>query len=121
MNPDPNVFETTLISNETTVDLGNGVTAHAQAFNGAIPGPTFRLKVGDTVIVHYENHLTKPTRMHWHGIELTNSMDGTPFMQNRFRRRQVPLQVPGHPARGSTGTTRTTTRRRTRCSRACTG
>jgi FtsP/CotA-like multicopper oxidase with cupredoxin domain len=81
-NPGPNVVETTLIADEATVDIGNGVTAHAQTFNGEIPGPTFYLKVGDTVIVHYENHLSRPSAVHWHGIELEGSMDGTPFTQN---------------------------------------
>src|SRR4051794_27553668 len=56
-NPDPRVVETTIVADERKVDVGLGgnVEAKAQAFNGSIPGPTFRLKVGDTVIVHYEN------------------------------------------------------------------
>src|SRR4051794_23371070 len=54
-NPDPNVTEVTLTADEADVDIGNGVTAHAQTFNGAIPGPTFTLNVGDRVIVHYQN------------------------------------------------------------------
>ena len=78
-NPAANIFETTIVANETTVDIGNGVTAHAQAFNGHIPGPTLLLHVGDTVIVHFENHLSERTAIHWHGIELENNMDGTPF------------------------------------------
>ena len=78
-NPDPNVVETTITAQESTVDVGNGITAHAETFNGAIPGPTFHLKVGDTVIVHFENHLDKPTGIHWHGVEVPNSIDGTPF------------------------------------------
>jgi FtsP/CotA-like multicopper oxidase with cupredoxin domain len=84
-NPDPNIVETTLIAGEATVDIGGGVMAHAQTFNGQIPGPTFRLKVGDTVIVHFENHLTRETGIHWHGIELENTMDGTPFTQNQVQ------------------------------------
>src|SRR4051794_15500646 len=83
VNSDPNVVETTIVADETTVNLGQGVTAHAQTYNGTIPGPTFHLKVGDVVIVHYENHLDKPSAIHWHGIELPNSMDGTPFTQNQ--------------------------------------
>jgi FtsP/CotA-like multicopper oxidase with cupredoxin domain len=82
-NPDPNIVETTLVADETTVDLGNGVTANADTFNGTIPGPTFHLKVGDQVIVHFENHLATPTAIHWHGVELSNGMDGTPFVQNQ--------------------------------------
>src|SRR4051812_12385915 len=47
-NPAANIVETTITAAETTVDVGNGVSAKAQTFNGSIPGPTFRLKVGDT-------------------------------------------------------------------------
>src|SRR5688572_27573534 len=65
-NPAANIVETTLVSQESSVDIGNGVTAHAQTYNGSIPGPTFRLKVGDTVIVHYRNDLTHPSAIHWH-------------------------------------------------------
>jgi FtsP/CotA-like multicopper oxidase with cupredoxin domain/uncharacterized Zn-binding protein involved in type VI secretion len=82
-NPNPNIVETTLVADETTVDLGNGVTANAETYNGSIPGPTFHLKVGDQVIVHFENHLATPTAVHWHGVELANGMDGTPFVQNQ--------------------------------------
>jgi FtsP/CotA-like multicopper oxidase with cupredoxin domain len=82
-NPAANVVETTLVAKESTIDIGGGVTAHAQTFNGAVPGPTFHLRVGDTVIVHYKNELAHPSSIHWHGIELSNAMDGTPFTQNQ--------------------------------------
>jgi FtsP/CotA-like multicopper oxidase with cupredoxin domain len=81
-NAAPNIVETTLTADEATIDIGNGVTANAQTFNGAIPGPTFDLNVGDTVIVHYQNRLDRESGVHWHGIELSNEMDGTPFTQN---------------------------------------
>jgi len=84
-NPDPNIIETTLVADETTVDIGNGITANAQTFNGAIPGPTFTANVGDTIIVHYENQMARESGIHWHGIELANSMDGTPFTQNQVQ------------------------------------
>src|SRR5690242_18308007 len=67
-NPDPNVVETSITAEPANVDIGNGVIAHADTFNGTIPGPTFHLKVGDTVIVHYTNNLDKPSAIHWHGI-----------------------------------------------------
>lgn len=77
------VVETRITVDEADVDLGVGVTVHAQAFNGLIPGPTFRLNVEDTVIVRLINHLETPTGIHWHGIELENYSDGTPFTQNQ--------------------------------------
>lgn len=82
-NPDPKIVETTITAEDATVDVGNGVMAHAETFNGQIPGPTFVLNVGDTVIVHYQNHLPRPSSIHWHGIELANEVDGTPFTQNQ--------------------------------------
>ena len=82
-NADPNIVETTIVAAETVVDIGNGVFARAQTFNGQIPGPMFKLKVGDTVIVHFYNQLSTPTGIHWHGIELANASDGTPLTQNQ--------------------------------------
>ena len=38
--------------------------------------------VGQRVVVHFENQLTEPTGIHWHGIELDNASDGTPLTQN---------------------------------------
>src|SRR5687767_13314300 len=53
-NSDPNIFETTILADETDVII-NGVTVHAETFGrlvgggfeGTIPGPTIRVKVGD--------------------------------------------------------------------------
>jgi FtsP/CotA-like multicopper oxidase with cupredoxin domain len=80
---DPNVVETTITAQAATVDIGNGVTARAYTYNGSIPGPTFRLRVGQTVIVHFHNNLSVPTGVHWHGIDTPNEIDGTPFTQNQ--------------------------------------
>ena len=33
------------------MDVGNGVMANGLTFNGTIPGPEFRLEVGQTVVV----------------------------------------------------------------------
>ena len=81
-NPNPSIVETTLSSEYANVNIGGSVVANAETFNGTIPGPTFRLKVGDTVIVHFQNHLNVGTGIHWHGIEVPNEVDGTPFTQN---------------------------------------
>jgi FtsP/CotA-like multicopper oxidase with cupredoxin domain len=85
LNPDPTIFETALVATEAQVDLGRGVLATAQTFNGTVPGPEFRLKVGDHVIVHFTNNLPIPASIHWHGIELTNRSDGTGVTQDAVR------------------------------------
>jgi FtsP/CotA-like multicopper oxidase with cupredoxin domain len=83
VNPDPNIVETTIVAQPAAIDIGNGVLASVLTFNGTVPGPEFRLKVGDTVIVHFENNIAHNTGIHWHGIELANASDGTPLSQNQ--------------------------------------
>jgi FtsP/CotA-like multicopper oxidase with cupredoxin domain len=84
-NPSPKIFETTITATPATVDIGQGVKAHALTFNGSIPGPTFRLDVGERVIVHFHNELNEETGIHWHGIEVPNPEDGTPLTQNQVK------------------------------------
>jgi FtsP/CotA-like multicopper oxidase with cupredoxin domain len=82
-NPHPRIFETTIVAKEAQVDLdGNGLLANVYTYNGTVPGPEFRVKVGDTVIVHFKNELPEPSSIHWHGIELNNASDGTGVTQN---------------------------------------
>ena len=82
-DPRPHFVETTLTAKEATVNIGNGVQAHALTFNGTVPGPTFRLEQGDHVVVHFHNELHEKTGIHWHGVEVPNGMDGTPLTQNQ--------------------------------------
>lgn len=81
-DPAADVVETTIVADEARVELGDGLEANAQTFNGQIPGPTFDLDLGDTVIVHFHNDLQHAAGIHWHGIELANGEDGTPFTQD---------------------------------------
>jgi FtsP/CotA-like multicopper oxidase with cupredoxin domain len=81
-DPTATVLETTITAALTTVDIGGGVMANAETYNGAIPGPTLRFNVGDTAIVRLINTLPHGTGIHWHGIELANSADGTEVTQN---------------------------------------
>src|SRR5215203_5763421 len=76
------VLETTIIAAHTMANLGGGLMANAETYNGAVPGPTLRLNVGDTVIIRLVNELDHPTGIHWHGIELANSADGTEVTQD---------------------------------------
>ncbi|MGH7630809.1 MAG: multicopper oxidase domain-containing protein, partial [Gemmatimonadales bacterium] len=44
----------------------------------AIPGPAIVLERGRPVRITVVNHLTEPTAVHWHGIELESYPDGVP-------------------------------------------
>lgn len=101
-NDPSNGIETWIVADEATVDIGSGVMANGMAFKScsdaglttcttaAIPGPEFRLKVGDRVIVHFVNNLdpsglnpeANVSGIHWHGIELNNESDGTEVTQH---------------------------------------
>ncbi len=50
----------------------------AWAYNGQVPGPEIRVTEGDLVRVIFKNELPEPTSIHWHGIDVPNSMDGVP-------------------------------------------
>jgi FtsP/CotA-like multicopper oxidase with cupredoxin domain len=53
----------------------------AWGFNESVPGPVLRAKKGDTMIIKVNNELEEPTVIHWHGIRLPASMDGTGEVQ----------------------------------------
>ena len=50
----------------------------ATTVNGSIPGPTLRMREGETVTFNVANRLSETTSIHWHGILLPNGMDGVP-------------------------------------------
>jgi FtsP/CotA-like multicopper oxidase with cupredoxin domain len=90
------VIQTTLTT--SLLPIVSGTTSmNAETYNGAIPGPTFRLTVGDTVIVRLVNNLPYPTGIHWHGIELANSADGTEVTQADVLAGVPPIQTLGGP------------------------
>jgi FtsP/CotA-like multicopper oxidase with cupredoxin domain len=63
--------------------MGNcpGKTVEAWGFNNQLPGPLLRARKGDTLEVKVKNNLPEPTLIHWHGIRLPASMDGTGEVQ----------------------------------------
>ncbi len=50
----------------------------ATTVNGQLPGPTLRWKEGERVTLRVTNKLQEDTSIHWHGIILPSSMDGSP-------------------------------------------
>lgn len=85
LNPDPNVLEVNIEAREAEVELVPGVKTRMWTYNGLIPGPLLRAKRGDRLIVHFTNQLPEPTTIHWHGVEVPASMDGTTAMQDPVR------------------------------------
>ena len=60
------------------VEYAPGQEVEAWTYNGDIPGPLIRVKVGDRLVVHFTNNLPKPTTVHWHGLRIPIQMDGVP-------------------------------------------
>jgi FtsP/CotA-like multicopper oxidase with cupredoxin domain len=56
----------------------------AWGFNQQLPGPVLKAKKGDELVVKVKNELNEPTTIHWHGITLPSSMDGTSASQKKI-------------------------------------
>ena len=59
------------------VDLGGRVVT-TWAYGDSIPGTMLRATAGDRVQVAFKNNLPVPTSVHWHGLAISNAMDGVP-------------------------------------------
>ena len=82
-NPDPHVFETTLVAEPHTITVAPGQQIEVFAYNDSVPGPLIEVEAGDRLIVHLQNDLPDGwnTTIHWHGIEGNNAADGTAVTQ----------------------------------------
>jgi FtsP/CotA-like multicopper oxidase with cupredoxin domain len=78
INPDPDILEIELDARLTDVEIVPGHKTPVWTYGGTIPGPLIRVKVGDRVIVHFRNDLPESTSIHWHGLRISNDMDGVP-------------------------------------------
>jgi FtsP/CotA-like multicopper oxidase with cupredoxin domain len=77
-NPDPRVLEIDLTARIADVEVAPGTRVKAWTYDGLLPGPFIRAKVGDRLIVHFKNDLPEPTTVHWHGVRVPIAMDGVP-------------------------------------------
>ena len=92
INADPDVVEVRLAASPSTTEYLPGKRANVWAFRdaaiagsqGTVPGPTLCAKQGDKVIVHFTNELPEPTTIHWHGLRLPASMDGSTSSQAKI-------------------------------------
>jgi FtsP/CotA-like multicopper oxidase with cupredoxin domain len=69
-----------LVAAPADLPLIDGGRLKVWAYNGSVPGPTLRVRLGDTVRVRFQNQLPQPTTVHWHGVRLPNAMDGVPYL-----------------------------------------
>ncbi len=89
LNPDPNILEVNIEAKIADVEIKPGMIVKAWTYNGLLPGPYLKAKVGDRLIVHFKNSLPEATTIHWHGVRVPNNMDGTPNMS------QAPVEPGG--------------------------
>lgn len=80
-NSAADVVEVKLAAQVTTKTLADGNDVEMYTYNGSLPGPLIQAQVGQKVIVHFTNELPEPTTIHWHGLRISDEMDGTPAVQ----------------------------------------
>ncbi len=85
MNPDPRIVEVSLTSAPAVAHWREGVDTDVLAYNGITPGPMIHARVGDRVIVHFRNEMEDDTTVHWHGLRISDLMDGSPALQEPVR------------------------------------
>ena len=76
-----------LVAAPTELPMIDGKRLQVWAYNGSVPGPTLRIRLGETLRVRFTNQLPQDTTIHWHGQRLPNAMDGVPYL----------TQQPVHP------------------------
>jgi FtsP/CotA-like multicopper oxidase with cupredoxin domain len=81
MKPTNKIVEYTLEASEFNWEIRPGKFITAWGFNQQLPGPVLKAKQGDTLVVKLVNNLPEATMVHWHGIRLPASMDGTGEVQ----------------------------------------
>ncbi len=81
MQPTNKAIEYTLEASEFNWEISKDKVISAWGFNQQVPGPVLKARKGDTLVVKVINNLPEATLVHWHGLRLPASMDGTDEMQ----------------------------------------
>ena len=61
-----------------SVSSANGGPFPAWMYRESLPGPTLRVRSGDTVRLDLQNGLPEETIVHWHGLDVPEHADGHP-------------------------------------------
>jgi CopA family copper-resistance protein len=67
-----------LVVDAHSLEVVPGRTSRVVTMNGAVPGPVLRLREGEMAEIEVENRLKGKTSIHWHGLLLDGSQDGSP-------------------------------------------
>lgn len=78
ITPEGSIREFELVAAPGTWGIVPPYRTDVWAYNQQIPGPVFRIRLGETVKVQFTNRLPQPTTIHWHGVRVRNAMDGVP-------------------------------------------
>ncbi|OBX06508.1 bilirubin oxidase [Gallibacterium salpingitidis] len=73
-----NVFKAKLVAAPIKLRFAEGKETEFWAYNGQLPGPQIEVFEGDSVEIEFTNHLTQPTTIHWHGLDVPSEADGNP-------------------------------------------
>jgi len=68
-----------LTAQPATIDLGSR-TVETWSYGESVPGPVLRTTAGDLLRVEVTNRLPSETSVHFHGVAMSNDMDGVPGM-----------------------------------------
>ena len=75
--PDKTI-EVNLAAKKSEIELIPDFKTEAWSYNGQIPGPEIRVRLGEKVKINFTNQLPQETTIHFHGVRLPNKMDGVP-------------------------------------------
>lgn len=67
-----------LVVDAHSLEVVPGQRDRVVTMNGTVPGPVLRLREGEIAEVAVENRLKGKTSIHWHGLLLDGSQDGSP-------------------------------------------
>ena len=81
LDPDPDVVHVQLRAAHYD-HVMDGMLHHGYAYDEQIPGPTLRAKVGDELVVDFQNGLEAETTIHWHGLRAPYEMDGVTWQHD---------------------------------------
>jgi FtsP/CotA-like multicopper oxidase with cupredoxin domain len=77
----PREIHVELTARETAWEIAKDRFVSAWGYQGSVPGPTIVAQRGDTLVAQLVNELPEPTLIHWHGLRLPATMDGTTSVQ----------------------------------------